>query len=54
MDSRIAQLRKGQSVEISRTNKTDYCTAERSGKGDVVRFVRHTANGSRVFRTVKF
>ena len=50
MDAKINALEPGQSVEISRYGDK-HVTVERSGDGQIIRFVRHTPNGSRVFRT---
>jgi hypothetical protein len=50
LDKRIDALRPGQSIEISRT-ETGRCTAERSGDGKTIRFVRHTTTGWTVFKT---
>ena len=53
LDKRIDALNPGQSIEISRTD-TGWCTAERSGNGRTLRFVRHTATSFRVFKTCNF
>ncbi len=52
MNSKINKLKNGQSIEISRSNG-QWVTAEKSGNGKVVRFIRHTENSFRVFRTIK-
>ena len=49
LDKRIDALKPGQSIEISRT-ETGRCTAERSGDGRKIRFVRHAGNGWHVFK----
>ena len=44
-------IKPGQSVKISESNGI-VCTMERSGKGDVIRYVRTFADGSwEVFKT---
>jgi len=53
MNHKINALRPGQSVEISRT-ENGYCTAERSGDGETLRYVRHTCDGFQVFKTCRF
>lgn len=53
VDQKIAKLEPGQSVEISRTD-AGFVTAERSGDGEMIRFVRHIGNVSSVFRATKF
>ena len=50
LDKKIDALRPGQSIEISRT-ETGHGTAERSGNGKTIRFVRHTTTGWTVFKT---
>lgn len=50
MDSKIRNMKPGQSVEISRTT-AGYCTVERSGDGRTLRFVRHIGQTSTVFHT---
>jgi len=52
VDQKIAKLRPGQSIEISRT-ETGYCTAERTGDGEFIKFIRHIGNTSTVYRTAK-
>ncbi|MBD2700176.1 hypothetical protein IC229_05985 [Spirosoma sp. BT702] len=51
LDATINQLQPSQEIEISRT-ETAYCTAERSGDGKTLRFIRYTENGKtwRVFK----
>jgi len=49
----INTLQPGQAVTLSSYGNT-YCTAERSGDGSTVRFVRNTPNGFTVFKTCKF
>jgi len=53
MDRRINALRPGQSIRISGDDDR-WCTAERSGDGRTLRFVRHTATGFQVFKTCDF
>ena len=53
MNRRINALRPGQSIRIS-ADDARWCTAERSGDGRTLRFVRHTGNGSKVFKTCNF
>ena len=46
-------IKPGQSIKISEFNGI-VCTMERSGKGDVIRYVRTFADGSwEVFKTVR-
>ncbi|MEM8604581.1 MAG: hypothetical protein AAGF24_12195 [Cyanobacteria bacterium P01_H01_bin.121] len=52
-DQIIAKLAPGQSAEISRVGET-YCTVERTGNGNTIKFVRHTPSGFTVFRTRQF
>jgi hypothetical protein len=50
----IENLKPGDSIKISECNGIE-CTAERSGDGKVLRFVRHFQNGSfEVFHQSKF
>lgn len=53
LDAKIDALPPGGSVEISSYGQVRV-TAERSGDGHTLRFVRHTENGSRVFRERAF
>ena len=53
MDKKINSLKPGQSIEISRSNDKRV-TVERSGNGKVVRFVRHSSDGQKVFCTSNF
>lgn len=53
LDARINEMKPGQEIEISQTTIAR-CTAERSGNGAWLRFVRHTADGFEVFRLVRF
>ena len=53
LDQKINALKPGQEIRISGDN-TIWVTAERSGNGLWLRFVRHTANGFQVFRTSRF
>jgi len=43
----------GQELRLS-GDDTIWVTAERSGDGQWLRFVRHTRNGYHVFKTVRF
>ena len=52
LDQRINALRPGQEIRIS-GDTTIWVTAERSGDGKWVRFVRHTLNGFTVIRTAR-
>jgi hypothetical protein len=52
-DSKTASLKPGQSIEISRANGI-IVTAERSGDGKTLRFVRSSATGFEVFKTCRF
>ncbi len=49
MDAKIRALKPGQEVRISGDSEV-WVTAERSGNGKTVRYVRHTANGCEVIR----
>jgi len=51
---KIRNLKSNESVEISRVSPDRYCTAERSGDGNRLRFVRHYADGFVVFQNVNF
>lgn len=53
LDQRIDALQPGQEIRIS-GDDTIWVTAERSGNGKLLRFVRHTANGFTVFKTCRF
>lgn len=53
LDARISALKPGQSVELSRTD-SGHVTVERSGNGRQLRFVRHTPQGSKVFKVGSF
>ena len=53
MDAKINSLKPGQSIEISRCGNI-HCTAERSGDGRRIRFVRHSPVGFVVFRDRAF
>lgn len=53
VDSKIQALEPGGSVVISQSNGITV-TAERTGNGKLVKFVRSTANSSEVFHTEKF
>ena len=45
LDAKINQLQPGQEIEISRTEAA-YCTAERSGDGKTLRYIRYTNGGN--------
>jgi len=53
LDKRIDALKPGQSIKIS-GDETRWCTAERSGDGRTLRFVRHTDAGFQTFKTCNF
>jgi len=53
LDQQINALKPGQETKIS-GDKTIWVTAERSGNGLWLRFVRHTANEFHVFKTSRF
>jgi uncharacterized membrane protein len=53
METIINALKPGQSVELSRCGNI-YVTAERTGDGKLLRFVRHSQDGFEVFHTVAF
>ena len=53
LDQRIDAPQPGQEVRISGTDDL-WVTAERSGNGKWLRFVRHTPNGFTVFKTTRF
>ena len=53
LDQRINDLEPGQEIRISGTDDL-WVTAERSGNGKWLRFVRHTLNGFTVFKTTRF
>ena len=53
LDQRINTLEPGQEIRIS-GNDAIWVTAERSGNGQWLRFVRHTSNGFTVFKTTRF
>ena len=53
LDQRINALKPGQEVRISGDDAT-WVTAERSGNGQWLRFVRHTCRGFTVFKTTRF
>ena len=50
---KINGLKPGYVIQISQT-KDAYCTAERSGDGKTLRFVRHSDHSQKVFKTVCF
>ncbi len=51
MNEKIRALKPGQEVRIS-GDASIWVTAERSGNGKTIRFVRNTAGGCEVFKTV--
>lgn len=53
LDQTIDALKPGQEIKISGDSAT-WVTAERSGNGLGLRFVRHTSNGFTVFKTARF
>lgn len=53
LDQRINTLRPGQEIRLSGDSEC-WTTAERSGDGRRLRFVRHTRDGFHVFRTTRF
>lgn len=53
LDQRLNALRPGQEIRIS-GDDTCWVTAERTGDGQWLRFVRHTLNGFIVFHTTRF
>lgn len=53
LDRRISDMRPGQSIRISGSDAM-WVTADRSCDGKTVRFVRHTADTSTVFRVAAF
>ncbi len=53
LDQRIDAIKPGGSIELSRSNGTTV-TAERSGDGKTLRFVRSSGDTSTVFRTTSF
>lgn len=53
LDQRLNALRPGQELRIS-GDDTCWVTAERSGDGQWLRFVRHTRNGFTVIRKTRF
>ncbi len=53
LDQRINALKPGQDIRLSGDDAV-WVTAERSGNGQWLRFVRHTRNGFTVFKTTRF
>jgi len=51
LDQIISKLRPSEQVKIS-GDDVNYCHVERSGKGDVIRFVRTLGNTTTVFKTI--
>jgi len=53
LDQVIDALKPGQEIQVSGDSNL-WVTAERSGNGQWLRFVRHTHNGFTVFKTTRF
>lgn len=53
LDSQIDSLHPGQEIRISGDDQM-WVTAERSGSGQWLRFVRHTPSAFTVFKTTRF
>ena len=53
LDQRFNALEPGQEIRISGDDAL-WVTAERSGDGQWLRFVRHTPHGFTVFKTTRF
>ena len=53
LDQRISALKPGGEIRISGDDAI-WVTAERSGDGEWLRFVRHTQSGFTVFRQTRF
>jgi hypothetical protein len=53
LDQVIDALKPGQEIQVSGDSNL-WVTAERSGNGQWLRFVRHTRNGFTVFKTTRF
>lgn len=53
LDQQISALRPGQEMRLS-GDETVWVTAERSGDGKWLRFVRNTRTGFTVFRQTRF
>ncbi len=53
LDQRINALKPGQDIRLSGDDAI-WVTAERSGDGKWLRFVRNTLNGFTVFKTSRF
>ena len=53
LDQRINALKPGREIRLSGDDAL-WVTAERSGNGQWLRFVRHTGNGFTVFKTTRF
>jgi len=53
LDSEINRLAPGEMLQIGGSEKC-WSTAERSGDGKTIRFVRHTPTGFEVFKTSRF
>ena len=53
LDQRINALKPGGEIRLSGDDAT-WVTAERSGDGQWLRFVRHNPNGFTVFKTTRF
>lgn len=53
LDKELNRLKKGQSIVIS-GDKEKWVTAERSGNGKILRFIRNTPNSFEVFKTCSY
>lgn len=53
LDSQIASLAPGSSLRLPGGHSECWTTAERSGDGRTVRFVRHTPSSDYVFRVAR-
>lgn len=49
----INNMKPGQSIHLGGNDRI-WTTAERSGDGKILRFVRHNRNGFEVFKTTQF
>jgi hypothetical protein len=55
LKSIVNSLQAGQSVKLSEPNADGtYCTVERTGNGETIRFVRHTVDSFTVYYTERF
>lgn len=53
LDTQINNLEAGQSLRLGGNDQV-WTTAERSGDGKTLRFVRHTPTSSTIFKSCKF